>query len=750
MMSSTTFTLTLLGLLACGVWASNSGRPNPRPLDHSSYDASFQEPITLKPSAARTQDPWPRMDTKAKREHYRKSRDARPRVDFNARKEYYSKKFRELGCTPQEPPPNQPPLPTVPKSFMTELEITFLDQDKPRVMYGREMYESPTMRGVLDYLLVEEAGMTYPSVIEEVIHYNILFDEALFILTDDGCSASGEEECTNSKYCTAGKISDLSTELQYLFGIESTSGSGTFMGAAGILEFGKQFNYTAQPSESSCHGLKCQIYETCLILPEEEASVQYLYYWSTKDWNMQNNKDQVPIAVEIFGHGKFGGHTLHDVAIRYDFFDFRREWMPSRYQLEPPADTYCVNRVTHLKPPKTVTMFSFKSELVIGFDVFVPDGENQTLPIRLRGMFPKNEWYDWDMRITRQEFVPFYIGDRSRRFENLTSEIHEFNQGLSYIIRPRQSFCKIKRIENITSWGDVMVGPDGSVTIQSPWNYESLDEPMQYNGVHWERGMETDVWAGIKTNKLTGLNETIVWYFASPMTNEILGRLNIQTTDKVPIKQEKYLTKEEGLPHVIYNIYGYDSKVPTTHKHDISLCYGQNQMRHFVFDLPANAFNKTFNMRENLKYAVVEALSEAGKVSPLRINRIEVRKATSAVEVLFTLLEKSSEVSDLPNNLIENSMHKAAAEIRKTIDASQLVILVRIGGNHTPDPKLTITRKLVALPGTVREVTRDDGSTRGTHHLTGYSSGDMAGLAFGMLLVGGLAGYGALYYSSRK
>lgn len=54
---------------------------------------------------------------------------------------------------------------------------------------------------------------------------------------------------------------------------------------------------------------------------------------------MQNNGEQVPIAVEIIGHGKFGGHTIRDVALRYDFFDFRREWMPSRYQLEVREDT---------------------------------------------------------------------------------------------------------------------------------------------------------------------------------------------------------------------------------------------------------------------------------------------------------------------------------------------------------------------------------------------------------------------------
>ena len=71
-------------------------------------------------------------------------------------------------------------------------------------------------------------------------------------------------------------------------------------------------------------------------------------------------------------------------------------------------------------------------------------------------------------------------------------------------------------------------------------------------------------------------------------------------------------------------MYNFEAIIPLTHNHDVSLCFNHQQMRHFTFDLPPNALEKSLFLRENLKYAVVGALSEAGNVSPLRINRLEV------------------------------------------------------------------------------------------------------------------------------
>lgn len=350
------------------------------------------------------------------------------------------------------------------------------------------------------------------------------------------------------------------------------------------------------------------------------------------------------------------------------------------------------------------------------------------------------------------DYTPFYVIRNERRFENFTRRVHDFNQGLAYVIKPRLNFCNITKIENVTSWGDVMVGEDGSVFMQSPWNYEDLDEPMQFNGKHWERGIETDVWVGVKKNPHLQLKENYVWYFASPLTNEILGRQgpklpSLPTLDKVPVKMEKYISLMEGLPHVIYNIYDYNSEIPHTHKHDVSLCFSPSQMRHFKFDLPANSLNKTFYLRENVKYAAMQTLATTAKVSPIRINRLELNETATALEVTFTVLEKPSIVGDVPGAGMDSSMAEAVELIRDTLDSSQLVVHVKFG---LGTGGLFFDEKLVGLPGTLREIDRDDGFIRGKETLVGYTSGDMAGLAIGMIILGGLVGYGAIYFYLKK
>ena len=38
-----------------------------------------------------------------------------------------------------------------------------------------------------------------PTVLAEVVHYNVRRDEALFITEDDTCDIEGQEECFTSK-----------------------------------------------------------------------------------------------------------------------------------------------------------------------------------------------------------------------------------------------------------------------------------------------------------------------------------------------------------------------------------------------------------------------------------------------------------------------------------------------------------------------------------------------------------------------
>ncbi|KAG0724248.1 hypothetical protein GWK47_040967 [Chionoecetes opilio] len=615
---------------------------------------------------------------------------------------------------------------------LTTLEIMIQTGELMRVYHGVEMYNSVSRRGVNDYDLSAGVVATRPELLRQEIHYNQNLDEALFIRTEDPCIITGEEGCD----------------------------ALTWTPIMGRSSWGQWDSCCSVPNSTTrtwgprrVAGLDARSSRPASINPTKTTpvcSTPTTGRVSVQDWDVENNGNSVPMTVDIVD-SRVDGMTLH-----VEFFDYRREWMPGLDELEVPVDVFCTGRETYMKQPKTITTCFYKSEQVAAVNVLLPDGAGQTESVHMRAMFPQQEWYDYDRRISRRDYIPIFIYGANRRFENYTQEILEFNQELSYKVHPRLNTCQIKPIESNFTWGDIVVGPDGDVQMMNPWNWESLSEPMQYNGRHWVRGMTADVWVGLKHSPTLKLNETVVWYFASPFTNEILTRssnvnFTLPTVDKVPIKFEKYLSSAKGLPHVIYNIYSFEGIIPLTHNHDVSLCFAAHQMRHFTFDLPHSAIESSLFLRENLKYAIQGALREAGNVSPLRINRVEVKQTKTAVKVIFTLLEKPSKVADVDGGQYESTMDHAADLIRDTIDESQLIILVKYGDK--PDDttqKSVIIASMTAHPHTMVEVTRDDEIPRGSEILAGYSSGDMAGLAVGMIILGVLMGYGGMYLYGRR
>ncbi|ROT72608.1 hypothetical protein C7M84_008969 [Penaeus vannamei] len=292
-----------------------------------------------------------------------------------------------------------------------------------------------------------------------------------------------------------------------------------------------------------------------------------------------------------------------------------------------------------------------------------------------------------------------------------------------------------------------------------PWIFADLDEPMQYNGFHWIRGVDADVWVGQKRHQITRLNETYVWYYASvtfhagrerefesalarrcPPTNESRTRNGrkdaasagefqrqppeIVSMDSSPLRFEKYLSILAGLPHSIYNIYNYETEPPLTHTLDVSLCYNRaTQMRHFIFDLPDDTLSRVNFLRDKLKYASQAALAEAGVVSPLRINRLVLEEHEgSPLRVLFSILEKAGRGRKRPGGHSRERHETGASVIDSFISQSRLVIVV-----HLPaialHPEEPVYVAIVPVPGSLKEVDRDGSSNYGYETKQPYQSG---------------------------
>ncbi|KAK3853277.1 hypothetical protein Pcinc_040176 [Petrolisthes cinctipes] len=115
------------------------------------------------------------------------------------------------------------------------------------------------------------------------------------------------------------------------------------------------------------------MYETCISDPLEEATVHFIYLWSSPDWQIQSNGQQVPVSVEVYATGKYGHLFTRKVIQRYDFYEFYRDIRPDPDQLK--------------------------------------------------------EYYDWNAKVVATDFTPWYLVGQEYRFELETRRIQDFNQG---------------------------------------------------------------------------------------------------------------------------------------------------------------------------------------------------------------------------------------------------------------------------------------------------------------------------------
>ncbi|XP_064119560.1 uncharacterized protein LOC135224481 [Macrobrachium nipponense] len=662
---------------------------------------------------------------------------------FERLAEWKGRKASDPLCEPPNPSDSNsdPPFPRLPKSYITRMEIAF--QDNMTVIEGEEMFDGVKNAGVLKYKLAEGVFSKRPHVFQEEIHYSVPNNEALFIFGNNACEDEGGEDCHPLKLCFGGDLSDLSEEMKNLLGYSDLNPDEGFMGAGGILQWGPEYGYTYH-SVKDCRGMYCDVYETCVKVDDSDNRLHIVYYWSQADWSLNTKHEQVPVAIEMTSSGTMDPVTVKPFRIRYDFYDFVREAKPDAASLEPPNDVYCYGMKDGTPPPATKNYFAYKSETVTGFDVVVPDGENQTTTIQFTAAINQEEFYDWDQKIATSEFVPWFLFTEESRYLHKTKRVQDFNQGLHYSIKIHLHRCIIRPIENLTTFGDVIVNEDGTIEMLPPWMFDHMDEPMKYTGKHWIRGMETDAWIGTQKNPIiTFLNNSYVWYYTSPFTADPdsleakSGNAQPYSMDPIPVYFEKYLSLFEALPHKIYNIYAYEDEPPMTHTIDVSPCYASDQMLHFTLDLPADTLQKIKFLRDQLRYVTQIVLAGFGEVSPLRINRLVLDERPDVIRVLFTILDRPTVEGDGSGAEEESTMQDAASKINDALKNHQVIILIPISANADP---AVIT--ILPVSTSLTPVSRANEHQYTTVHDKGYNSGSMAGMAFGMLFAGAVVALG--------
>jgi len=296
--------------------------------------------------------------------------------------------------------------------------------------------------------------------------------------------------------------------------------------------------------------------------------------------------------------------------------------------------------------------------------------------------------------------------------------------------------------------GDVTVNDDGSVTMTSPLEMFGLQYKFAKNGRGFqERGidMEYYVTQEVLTSQLTGNSENIT--IALSLSG---GIVQVEGDDSieynVPERLEKYPTElySDWTKRHTFNIIGFREGEPDFNLFDVTPCFLNYQMIHIMIK---TGWDETFIISQGLKKArdqVRLSVQQAAKVTPIRVQNIELTEMPTekALYIIFTLIDFPLEsippevnISSLPQE-VTIALPAATDILKSVVQAGNLKIeLPQTTGGYGA---------VVAASDFFHEVDRPHGGPT-IDSSSGYSAGDMALLAFGMIAMGVVMS-GLLYF----
>jgi len=98
-----------------------------------------------------------------------------------------------------------------------------------------------------------------------------------------------------------------------------------------------------------------------------------------------------------------------------------------------------------------------------------------------------------------------------------------------------------------------------------------------------------------------------------------------------------------------YTFSDFQSESEILLNNDISICYDSFEKRRFKFTISNENVQTILNYASLFKVATIKKLHKSAKVTVLRINQLEFVTSQDSVQVLFTIVQKSSFYGIIPD-----------------------------------------------------------------------------------------------------
>jgi len=473
------------------------------------------------------------------------------------------------------------------------------------------------------------------------------------------------------------------------------------------------------------------------------ADLTVSYYWSDKSWQSTSGTgNPAPIRCELEGSAvdPFNNETVF-ISETIDFMEFLEVELDPWF-FQPPRDMFCEGRETIDKLPAIPDHYQYGSELIFHYK------NKETGRVR-KIISPRNNWYDHGMRLARVDYKPIefdhHHGSAYNGNKGIQTDIQDFAAGVSYQINKDFGNCSIIPLKDDMA-GDLEV-IDGRIQMSDPMHMFHMDQDFAYNGEYFDRSI---MMGHFITSKRVNEESNFYWDTLVTLT---ASQYLVQDDDAggertVPAKVSRYprMSYNDKTQWVTTNIFGFSRSNEQFQSYDITSCFEETHKMNLLIKM-------TWRMDMDLKaIKVFQRLARAevaivAKVTPLRVQHIEViaNPGEDTYDLIFTLVDGPNIDVELPDEA-KRPIDEAKQLIQQAVDAGTFVIYIPLNDDGQGSVNSTATKliEIDARPGS-------GGGKRSPHvtYVKGYTSGDMAGLAFGMIF-GGILLAGTIYFFALR
>ncbi|XP_070195925.1 uncharacterized protein [Littorina saxatilis] len=274
---------------------------------------------------------------------------------------------------------------------------------------------------------------------------------------------------------------------------------------------------------------------------------------------------------------------------------------------------------------------------------------------RVEMVFPRHNlvktydvWYDYVSKLVRYDTRDAQAGAPYYSPFTITT-IHDFNEGVAYNIDTHQGNCTVTTLPTNNTldsqnqnWTLVTSSGIELIAIKSPLEIFYLDNTYKFTGQKTVRGILCDVLESKRTDLHigSGTQHSIFQFFFQSASWEYDADSNDDITMQQPV--QLVIMDDEANEFIVYNFYNFNDEHTSYDNFNIAPCFTDDQRIEFVLD-----FNQTYHpyleTREwRFKQEVQLLLASETKVSPLRVQNMQVTYNLDLTYVVLTLLGQVS------------------------------------------------------------------------------------------------------------